>query len=133
MMPTMKDIIAARNWTDWWKIDTTPAQPLAVDTTKTDADLILDFLVPRMQFAKGARLAWEVVYEWYCSDWADGPENVKCLSVAEFGAALAEICERTPIRVHKARGRVWCLDVRLIDPSLKALVGPGKTGHSPHG
>ena len=95
--------------------------PALAAAPKSDADLLLDFLIPHIQHKIGARVAWEVLYEWYSDHWSEGLATVKALSVAEFGAALAEICERTPIRVHKARGRVWCLDVRLIDPSLKAL------------
>lgn len=95
-----------------------------LEICRSDVDLLLDFLVPHIQHKDGTKTAWEVLYEWYSDWWGDSGGDAKYLSVAEFGAALAQICEQTPIAVYKARGRVYCLNVRLFDPATKALPAP---------
>lgn len=90
----------------------------------TDTGIVVDFLHAHIQRKRGQVVSWEVLYEAY-SDWyADCPEDSKPLSAGEFGAALAHVCKRADIRVKKTRKRVFCVDVRLIDPSVKALAGP---------
>lgn len=98
----------------------TPLQPIADE--QSDSDQVANFLQRHMQRSIGARVSWVVLYEWYSDDWADGPETVKPLSAAEFGAALAFVCERASIRIKRTPRRIWCLDVRLIDP-VRAIAG----------
>lgn len=102
----------------------TPIVENSHNSPDIDADPVIAFMSTHIQRKAGARVAWEALYEFFSDDWAEGPGTCRPLTAAEFGAALAFVCDRASIRVKKKRGRVFCVDVRLIDPSMKAIAGP---------
>ena len=105
----------------------TPIVENSHNSPDIDADPVIAFMSSHIQRRHGSRVAWDVLYEWFADSWADGEENAKALSAAEFGAALAFVCQRANIRVRKSKSRVYCCNVRLIDPSVKALAAPADT------
>ena len=130
---TLREIVARRSWANWWKVDSAPDAGIPITPLQPgepewiDADPVIAYMKQRMQRHAGASVDWAVMYEDYSDWWVDNQENGSALSAPEFGAALVYVCERAAIRVKSRRGRRSCLDVRLIDPSLKALVGPAQT------
>ena len=90
----------------------------------SNVELLADFFGPHMQRMVGEAAEVAVIYEWYSDWWADFGGSSRPLSAKAFWKALNVICRKTRIRLDKIDGKVCALDVRLIDPSLKALVRP---------
>ena len=91
---------------------------------QSNVELLADFFGPHMQRMSGESVEVAVVYEWYADWWGDFGGSSRPLSAKAFWKALNVICRKTRIRLDKIDGKVCCLDVRLIDPSVKAIAGP---------
>lgn len=90
----------------------------------SNTDLLLAFLEPHLGPEYGSEIDVAVLYENYSDWWADHGGDSKPLAARAFWVALRAICSKVGIAIEARHGRPHCLNVRLIDPSLKGLPAP---------
>ena len=69
----------------------------------------------KMVQERSARADWADLYAAFIAGWAAIPESRRP-TAQHFGKALKHICEHRGIRIELSGDRVYCCDVRLIEP-----------------